>query len=171
MGNINAIGYKEIFKLIMENKIWLGINNGGVKWFFVPSDYDISTDSRKKIENKKKFFSLGNVFWYTNLYTNKEYKDIFMEEKYHGNESKYPKYDNYKEIINIDKVSKIPNDYKGVMGVPITFLEKYNPDQFELLGMTRNDESVEMYLSGNKTDPMVNGKILYHRIFIKNKRL
>jgi len=127
IGNQNAITYKEIFELIKENKLWLGVDNGGTKWFEVPDHYDITTESRKKIENGKKFFSMGSIMWFTNLEHKKRHEDLTIYKTYY--ESEYPKYDNY-DAINVNKVSDIPVDYAGGMGVPITFLDKYNPDAY-----------------------------------------
>ena len=127
LGDQNAVSYKEIFKFIKENKLWLGYDNNGTKWFQVPMDYDIPTESRKKIENGVQYFSMGRILWFTNLDTTKRHKELTLYKKYSPEE--YPNYDNY-EAINLNKVSDIPMDYKGVMGVPITFLDKYNPEQF-----------------------------------------
>lgn len=132
LGSQNAITYKETFKFIKENKMWLGYDNGGTKWFQVPDDYDIPTDSRKKIENGIKYFSMGSVVWFTNLDTTKRHEELDLWKKYIPEE--YPKYENY-DAININKISEIPKDYSGAMGVPITFLDKYNPEQFEIIGL------------------------------------
>lgn len=132
IGNQNAITYNQIFKLIKDNKIWLGVDNGGTKWFEVPDHYDIITETRKKIENGKKFFSMGSVVWFTNLDTKKRHENLILYKPYIS--KNYPEYDNY-NAINVDKVSDIPKDYKGVVGVPITFLDKYNPEQFEIIGL------------------------------------
>ena len=117
IGNLNAISYKEIFSLIKENKIWLGINP--IKRFLRPDG------------TFKKF---GNTVWYTNLEHYKKNEKLYLTENYKGNEENYPKYDNY-NAINVDKVKDIPKDYKDYMGVPITFLNKYNPNQFEILAL------------------------------------
>lgn len=132
LGQQNAISYKEIFKLIKDNKIWLGVDNNGTKWFQVPDNYEITTESRKKIENGKKFFSMGSIVWFTNLDIKKRHEDLILYKTYAGNEKEYPKYDHY-DAINVDKVTDIPQDYKEAMGVPVTFLDKYNPNQFEIL--------------------------------------
>lgn len=128
----NAISYREIFKLIKENKLWLGADNNGTKWFKVPNDYEINTESRKKIEDGKKFFSMGSVVWFTNLDIKKRHEDLIPYKVYKGHENEYPKYDYY-DAINIDRVADIPMDYRGAMGVPVTFLDKHNPEQFEIL--------------------------------------
>jgi hypothetical protein len=158
LGNQNAISYKDIFKLIKENKMWLGVDNNGTKWFKVPDDYNIKTESRKKIENGKKFFSMGNILWFTNIDIKKRHEDLILYRKY--NPKDYLKYDNC-NAINVDKVTDIPEDYKGVIGVPITFLDKYNPDQFEIINFRKGDDDKDL---------IINGKYPYFRILIKNKR-
>jgi len=146
IGNINAVSYKEIFKLIKENEIWLG--HGCVRHFRRPDG---------------SMYETARSFWYTNLDITKRHEDILLYKKYFGNEKEYPKYDNY-DAINIDKALNIPSDYKGLMGVPITFLDKYNPEQFDILGDSR-------YITGECNDiNIINGKKLYRRILIKNKK-
>ena len=113
IGSMNAITYKEIFKLIKENKLWLGFHNTQ-KWFQVPDDDERYT----KIEEGKKFISMGNTGWFTNLDIKKRHEDLLLYESYKGNEKEYPKYDNY-DAINVDKVADIPENYAGVMGVPM----------------------------------------------------
>jgi len=173
IGNQNALTNKDSFDLIKKNKIWLGIDNGGTKWFKVPKDYDITTESRKKTENGKKFFSMGTIVWITNLDNKKRHENLILYKTYNSKE--YPKYKNY-EAINVDKVSEIPSDYKEVMGVPLTFLDKYNPEQFEIIGQTHSgDKSPEV--EALRKDPehkhrgIVEGedKEKYVRILIKNK--
>jgi hypothetical protein len=168
LGDQNAITYKEIFKLIKENKLWLGYDNGGTKWFQVPDDYDIPTESRKKIVNGVKYFSMGRILWFTNLDTTKRHEELTLYKKYTPEE--YPKYDNY-NAIEVSKTSDIPMDYDGVMGVPISFLDKYNPDQFEIVSWSRhNDQGMDGgYWKGGKSDATINGKEVYRRILIKKK--
>lgn len=168
IGNQNAITYKEIFKLIRDNKIWLGVDNGGTKWFKVPDNYDITTESRKKIEGGKKFFSMGSIMWFTNLDVKKRHEDLILYKKY--NPKDYPKYENY-EAINVDRVSDIPINYKGVMGVPVTFLDKYNPNQFEIIGMAEdNGKGFSGGIwDGKNPHCVVNGQNKFKRVFIKNK--
>ena len=131
LGDQNAITYKEFFKLIKENRLWLGYDNNGTKWFQVPMDYDIPTESRKKIVNGVKYFSMGRIMWFTNLDTTKRHEELTLYKKYTPEE--YPKYDNY-DAIEVSKVAEIPENYTGVMGVPVTFVDKYNPDQFQIIG-------------------------------------
>jgi len=171
IGDQNAVSYKEIFKPVRENKLWLGYDNGGTKWFQVPMDYDIPTETRKKIENGIKYFSMGRVVWFTNLNTIKRNQEITLYKKYSGNE--YPEYDNYK-AINVNKVSDIPMDYKGVMGVPVTFLDKHNPNQFELISSNDIRVSADVPFKEHglikDKDGAINGKPVYVRIVIKNKK-
>lgn len=164
LGNQNAITYKEIFKLIKENKLWLGYDNGGTKWFQVPDDYDIQTESRIKIQNGVKYFSMGNIAWFTNLDTTKRHEDLTLYKKYTREE--YPKYDDY-DAINVNKYTDIPSDYDGIMGVPVTFVDKYNPKQFEITGIDRYVEDNPNY--GKRFT--INGKEIYARILIKNKKV
>lgn len=138
IGSQQAITYKEIFKLLKEDKLWLGVDNNGTKWFQVNEEYDITTESRKKMQDGKKYFSMGSVVWFTNLDIAKRHDELILVQKY--SPEKHLKYDNY-DAINVDKVTDIPYDYPGAMGVPITFLDKHNPDQFELLGITDRDDN------------------------------
>ena len=162
IGNINAITYKEIFKLIKENKAWLGINMGrGISGFIVPDHYELYGTETNIDSFGNRIISPNNCLWLTNLDTFKRHEDIVLTKKYHGNEIEYPKYDNY-NAINVNKTQDIPMDYEGFMGVPITFLHKYNPEQFELIKFRKgNDEK----------DLSINGKCPYFRILIKNRRL
>ena len=162
IGNINAITYKEIFKLIKENKAWLGINMGrGISGFIVPEHYELYGTETNIDSLGNRIISPNNCLWLTNLDTFKRHEDIVLTKKYHGNEIEYPKYDNY-NAINVNKTQDIPMDYEGFMGVPITFLHKYNPEQFELIKFRKgNDEK----------DLSINGKCPYFRILIKNRRL
>ena len=162
IGNINAITYKEIFKLIKENKAWLGINMGrGISGFIVPEHYELYGTETNIDCFGNRIISPNNCLWLTNLDTFKRHEDINLTKTYYGNEHEYPTFDNY-EAINVNKTQDIPKDYKGVMGVPITFLHKYNPEQFELIKFRKgNDEK----------DLSINGKCPYFRILIRNKKL
>ena len=128
IGNQNAIAYKEIFPLIRDNIIWLG-NNSGAQSFLVPSNFE---RNNTYIENGKKYAKFGNICWLTNLDTNKRHEIMPLYKKFTSEE--YPKFCNY-DAINVNKATDIPYDYDGVMGVPITFLDKYNPEQFEIIGL------------------------------------
>jgi len=162
LGDQNAVTYKETFGFIKENKLWHGYDNGGTKWFQVPDDYDIETESRIKIENGIKFFSMGRIVWYTNLDTTKRHENLVLYKKYTPEE--FLKYDNY-DVINVDKVSDIPMNYNGVMGVPITFVDKYNPKQFEILGVANSARWI-----GYKCLTLIQGRKIYNRILIKRKK-
>ncbi|WP_342148943.1 adenine-specific methyltransferase EcoRI family protein [Methylorubrum sp. SB2] len=135
VGNQNAISYIDIFRLIKDNKIWLGYNNGDMK-FMVP-DYYTPRDTRFWVDAEgKKWRSLGNACWFTNLDIAKRHEDLILYKAYERDA--YPTYDNY-DAIEVSKVVDIPVDYEGVMGVPLTFLDKHNPDQFEILGLSGTD--------------------------------
>lgn len=166
VGNQNAITYKEIFELIKENKIWLGYDNGGTKWFKVPKHYEIKTKTRIKEVKGEKYFSMGNVVWFTNLETTKRFDELVLWKEY--NPEEFPNYDNY-NAINVDKVSEIPKDFYGVMGVPITFIDKYNPNQFKLIGiMNTGEENIGVrYENTEHGRPLVNGIEKYLRILIQ----
>ncbi len=162
IGNINAITYKEIFKIIKENKAWLGINLGrGVSGFIVPEHYELYGTEARIDSLGNRIVSPNNCLWLTNLDTFKRHEDIRLTKKYFGSEVEYPKYDNY-DGINVDKTKDIPLDYKGSMGVPITFLHKFNPEQFEIIKFRKGN---------NEKDLSINGKCPYFRILIKNKRI
>ena len=165
IGNVNAISYKEIFKLIKTNKIWMGPSiKSGDREFGVPGDYPLTAASSRVDENGNKFVRVKGVRWFTNLDYPSRYSDLELYKTY--SEENYPKYDNY-DAINIDVTKEIPIDYKGHMGVPITFLDKYNPDQFEILGIMASTTVDE----DNFGYPYVDGKKLYARVVIKNKKL
>lgn len=132
IGNQNAITYKEIFPLLKDNKMWLGNNNPTPKLFYVPTLLE-ERKNIKKDENGDVVASFGNICWFTNLDLKKRHEDLILWKKYAQED--YPTYDNY-NAINVNKVAHIPCDYDGVMGVPITFMGKFNPDQFEILGLT-----------------------------------
>jgi len=167
IGSKNAITYKEIFKLIKENKIWLGY--GFVKgdaYFSVKNPRDFASG----VYNPKTgLVHFRNVGWFTNLDFKKRHEDLILYKKYdHIN---YPKYDNY-DAIEVSKVADIPIDYDGAMGVPITFLDKYNPDQFELVGMAEdNGKGFSGGIwDGKNPHCVINDKIMFKRIFIKRKK-
>lgn len=163
LGDQNAITYKEIFGYIKDDKLWLGYDNGGTKWFQVPDDYEIQTESRKKVENGIKYFSMGRIMWFTNLDTTKRHDNIDLYKKYSPEE--FPSYDEY-DAINVNKVSDMPKDYNGVMGVPITFVDKYNPAQFQIIGIDRYVEDNPNYGRRFK----IGEKEIYARILVKRKK-
>lgn len=155
IGTQNAITYKEIFPLIKENKLWLGYGFKGGAGHFISKYEDIATAG----DHRQGMIRVSGVTWFTNLETEKCHEELILYKKYTPEE--YPKYDNY-DAINVGKTSDIPMDYDGVMGVPITFLYKYNPAQFEILGN-------EYDLKISKGRGYINGKRKYSRIFIKRK--
>ena len=173
IGNVNAITYKEIFKLIKEDKLWLGASiHSGDREFGVPDDYPLTAASFRIGSDGKKYIRVKGVRWFTNLDYEERHEDLILYKNYYGNEGEYPKYDNY-NAINIDVTKDIPMDYAGVMGVPITFLDKYNPEQFELLGiMNTGEENKGIRHEGTPHGrPVVNGVEKYLRILIKNKKI
>ena len=171
IGNINAITFKEIFPLIKDNKLWLGITK---VYEFIQPDASI-----------KKF---GNIYWYTNIEHKKHHEPITLCKQY--SDKLYPKYDNY-DAINVDKVSDIPIDYDGVMGVPITFIEKYCPEQFEIVSFRKGEDGKDLVLTREResstvlsypcstsipgmmknAEGKINGKITYARITIQKKKI
>ena len=188
IGNQNAITYKEIFPLLKDNKMWLGYKAGDMA-FAVPDTYE-ARETRFWIDEKgQKWRSMGNVCWYTNLDIKKRHEDLILYKTYIPEE--YPKYDNY-DAIEVSRIADIPCDYYGVMGVPVTFLDKYNPEQFEIVGRDGDldlsvtydfftppsDELSKKYKKANITWRVqnayfvVNGtaKTSYKRIFIRRKK-
>ena len=168
IGTWNAITYKEIFPLIKDNKVWIGINsNRNFSGFIVPEHYTLHGTEARIDKNGNRIVSSNNTCWFTNLDINKRHEDIPLYKRY--TKKTNPKFDNY-DAINIDKTNDIPIDYDGIMGVPITFMNKYNPDQFEIVGKTNNKSTAGSYLTGREATATVNGKKMYHRILIKRKK-
>lgn len=169
IGNQNAITYKEIFPLIRNNKLWLGYKCGDMA-FTVPDSYEPRATRYWVDESGQKWRSMGNICWYTNLDHKKRHEELDLYKTYSPEE--YPKYDNY-DAIEVSRVADIPMDYEGYMGVPITFLDKYNPDQFEIYGATEsegNGFSNGLWNSQSTVrQPVMGGVRLYKRIFIKLK--
>ena len=159
VGHQNAITYKEIFPLIKENKLWLGYGFRGGAGHFI-SNYE---DTASAGDHREGMIRVSGVNWFTNLEIPKHHEDLVLYKTYNSDE--YPKYDNY-DAINVNKTSEIPMDYDGVMGVPITFLDKYNPDQFEIVGLDRYVEDNPKY--GHRFT--LNGKETYARILIRRRR-
>ena len=164
VGSQNAVTYKEVFQYFKDNKIWVGYKSGDME-FKVPDHYEERETRFRQDETGQKWRSLGNICWFTNLDISKRHEDLILYKTY--NPEEYPTYDNY-DAINVNKVAEIPIDYKGAMGVPITFLDKYNPDQFEILGI---DRPLVEEITGKVSRFKINGKEIYARIVIKNKRL
>lgn len=157
IGNQNAITYKEIFGLIKEDRLWLGYCNGNME-FKVPDYYEERQTRFWIDETGQKWRSLGNICWYTNLEISKRHEDLVLAKRY--TQEEYQHYDNY-DAINVNKTADIPCDYDGVMGVPITFLDKYNPEQFEIVRFRKGN---------NDKDLSVNGKCPYFRILIRKRK-
>ena len=149
IGNMNAVTYKEVFPLIQKNEMWLGVCPRGMN-FETPTG----------VENV-------NAVWFTNLDHTKRHEELYLIETYAP--EKYPKYDNY-DAIEVSKTKNIPKDYDGVMGVPITFLDKYCPEQFDIIGATESEGkgfSVGLWdAQSNVKQALVKGKRVYKRLFI-----
>lgn len=169
IGNTNALTYKEIFKLFQADRIRTGYTNFNVgMYFYVPE----AVEKYHKIENGRKMVRVSTSCWFTSLPVKKHTEDLILYQKY--SPDIYQKYDNY-DAININTYTDIPYDYEGEMGVPVTFLDKYNPDQFEILGMAASagykKEIVGIDFLGHKdARPLINGKNTYARVFIRKKR-
>ncbi|WP_059369375.1 adenine-specific methyltransferase EcoRI family protein [Treponema endosymbiont of Eucomonympha sp.] len=131
IGHQNAITYKDVFKLIKDTKIWFGYNNFDSSRFIMPDYYDSAKSKYAYEENGIKYGRVSGLRWYTNFDHNKRHESLMLYKKY--TPAEYPKYDNF-DAINIDKTADIPQDYSGVMGVPVTFFDKHSPEQFEIIG-------------------------------------
>lgn len=159
IGNLNSVTYKDIFQLIKANKLWFGQSiHSGDREFRVPEDYELNAASSRIDEQGNKFIRVKGVRWFTNLDYEERYEDLILFKNY--NPEEYPTYDNY-NAINVDVTKHIPMDYDGHMGVPITFLDKYNPEQFEIIKFRKGDDDKDL---------TINGKSPYFRIIIKNKK-
>ena len=168
MGNTNALTYKEVFKLFKEDKVRTGYTNFNVgMYFFVPND----CEKYHKIVDGKKMVRVSTSCWFTSLPVAKHNEFLTLYKQYNANE--YPTYGNY-DAINVSTYTDIPYDYNGYMGVPVTFLDKYNPEQFDIYGLAASagysPEIVGIEFKGQKdARPIINGKTTYARIFIKRK--
>ena len=140
---MNAVTYKEIFPMIAENRLWLGYNSGHF-WFKVPDSYEIKKTDFKIDEHGQKWRRMGNICWFTNVDIEKRHENMPLFRNY--SPELYPKYDNY-DAINVDRTVDIPCDYYGVMGVPITFLSQYNPDQFEIVAFRKGTDGKDLVYS------------------------
>ena len=156
IGCKTALGYHEIFPLVKDNKIWVGYTPK-VKTFQVPDDYQGKLISIGK-DGKKYANNIGNVSWFTNIETTKRHEKLILYKEYHSDE--YPKYDNY-DAINVDKTNEIPKDYDGVMGVPISFLDKYNPEQFEIISFRKGNDGKDL---------SVRGVFTFSRVLIRKRK-
>ena len=168
IGHQNAITYREIFPLIKENELWLGNGFKGSAAHFITNYEDVATAG----DHKEGMVRVSGVNWFTNLDISKRHEELILYKNY--NPEEYSSYDNY-DAIEVSKTNNIPIDYSGTMGVPITFMNKYNPDQFEILGATESEGkgfSNGLWDSKSRVaQPLVNNKRVYKRIFIKNKNL
>jgi hypothetical protein len=183
IGNVNAITYKEVFPLIKNNQLWFGPSiTSGDRKFYVPENYPLNASGCGVDKDGRRFIRVKGVRWFTNLDHKKRHEEIDLVRHYTAEE--YPTYENYK-AIEVSKTSDIPLDYSGTMGVPITFLDKYNPDQFEIIGQTQGDSGKELGLAPyprelKKLNPSLRDGQLYYmkngypekpyaRILIRNK--
>lgn len=155
IGNQNAITYKEIFPKLKGNQMWLGYGFPGNVAFF-KSPYE---DKAKASQHKEGMIRVSGVMWFTNIDIQKRHTPMDLYMRYYGNEDHFQKYDNY-DAINVDKTCEIPEDYDGVMGVPITFLDKYCPEQFEIIKFRKGNDDKDL---------CVNGKCPYFRILIRRR--
>ena len=159
IGNVNAITYKEIFPLIKDNQIWLGASiHSGDRKFCVPDDYELNAATCGIDENGNKFIRVKGVRWFTNLDYKELHEELILYKQYTPEE--YPKYDNF-DAINVDTTAHIPFDYDGYIGVPITFLDKYCPEQFDIIRFRKGNDG---------RDLQINNKCPYFRIIIKRKQ-
>ena len=164
IGNMNALTYKEIFPLFKDNKVWFGPSiKSGDREFGIPRDMETRTPSLRIDDEGNKFIRVKGVRWFTNLEFKTRKTDLVLYKKY--TQEEYPKYDNY-DAIDVGKTSEIPMDYQGPMGVPITFMDKYNPDQFEILG-NLGSYAPDGYSLASKI--FIDGKKKFKRILIKIK--
>ena len=159
IGHQNALKYKEMFPLLINNRIWLGYGFKGGAGHFISNYEDVATAG----DHREGMIRVSGVTWFTNLEIPKRYENIILYKRY--NPEEYPKYDNY-DAINVDRTADIPADYDGAMGVPITFMDKYNPHQFEIVGVM-NHGCDSIY---DVAKPVLGGKELYTRILIRRKR-
>lgn len=173
IGNMNAMTYKQIFPLFKKNLLWYGASiHSGDRKFYVPDDYPLNAWGCGIDENGKRFIRVKGVRWFTNLdYPSRHNFKLELQEQYVP--EKYPKYDDY-DAINVNKVAEIPVDYDGVMGVPITFMDKYDSEQFEILGMAsswdKSDEVKAIRMASKCcSGPILNGNEIYKRILIRKK--
>jgi len=156
IGNVNSNTTKEIFPLIKDKKIWMGASiYSGDRKFWVPDDYELNAAGCGIDDSGRKFIRVKGVRWFTNLDYKERHEDIILYKRY--SPEKYPKFDNF-DAINVDKTEEIPCDYEGVMGVPVTFLDKYNPDQFDILGITKTWFGMASKTYGEQIQIDKNGK-------------
>ncbi len=156
IGNLNAVTYKETWPYIQQNQVWLGVTRAGTgqMWFKINDDFPVKSGQRTD-ENGHRYQTIGNSAWFTNLDHTKRHEELTLFKTYNSDD--YPTYDNF-DAIEVSRAVDIPNDYDGVMGVPITFLGKYSPDQFEIVALSRytrtqgmSKEFVDAYYGSGQT--------------------
>lgn len=172
IGNINAVTYKEIFPLIQRDQVWLGPSiHSGDREFEIPSSYPLEAAGSRTDDEGRRYIRVKGVRWFTNLDFPQRHEELTLYKKY--SPEGYPHYDNY-DAINVDKVADIPCDYDGVMGVPITYLDKHNPDQFEILDandfIIRDQAPKKPHGLIKDKDGYVKGRIVYARILIRKRK-
>ena len=156
IGNVNAITYKEFFPLLKDNKVWIGASiHSGDRAFYVPDDYPLNAAGCGVDDSGRRFIRVKGVRWYTNLDLKQRHEEMILVKRY--SPEAYPHFDNY-DAINVNKTADIPCDYDGVMGVPITFLDRYSPEQFEIVGYTAKDMGVECFKFYQDLEQSMNGK-------------
>ncbi len=173
IGNMNATTYKEIFPLFQHDKIWYGASiKSGDREFGVPENYPLTAATNRVAEDGRQYVRVKGVRWFTNLEHKKRHEELILYKRYSPEE--YPHYDNY-DAINVDKTKEIPMDWAGAMGVPISFLDKHNPEQFEILSANdiRLSDTTPFKAHGliKDKDGTIKGKPKYVRIVIRNRRL
>ena len=172
IGNINAVTYKEIFPLIQRDQVWLGPSiHSGDREFEIPSSYPLEAAGSRTDNEGRRYIRVKGVRWFTNLDFPQRHEELILYKKYSPEE--YPHYDNY-DAINVDKVADIPCNYDGVMGVPITYLDKHNPDQFEILDandfIIKGQAPKKPHGLIKDKDGSVKGRIVYARILIRKRK-
>lgn len=172
IGNINAVTYKEIFPLIQRDQVWLGPSiHSGDREFEIPSSYPLEAAGSRTDDEGRRYIRVKGVRWFTNLDFPQRHEELTLYKKYSPEGD--PHYDNY-DAINVDKVADIPCDYDGVMGVPITYLDKHNPDQFEILDandfIIRDQAPKKPHGLIKDKDGYVMGRIVYARILIRKRK-
>lgn len=166
VGTWNAIAYKDIFRLLKDDQLWIGINsNRNFSGFIVPDHYPLHGTEARLDEHGNRIVSSNNTCWFTNLDNSKRHEELPLFKAY--DPALYPKYDNF-DAIEVSKTNEIPVDYAGPMGVPITFMNKYNPEQFSIIGI---DRVLVEEKTGKVSRFRIGGKEIYARIVIKNKKL
>jgi len=169
IGNINCITYKEIFPLIMDDKVWLGYGMGrAISGFIVPEKYELYGTEARIDEEGRRIVATNQCLWLTNLEHDKRNRPYDLTGSYATDREMYPRYDNY-DAIEVSKTAEIPADYFGVMGVPITFLDKYCPEQFEILGCTYVYGDPGCHVEGTSWGAKIDGKDIYKRLFIRRR--